>query len=135
MPTFAPTAQVPTTAEAPAPSVVQSPIPAIETFPTAATGPSEHFSLSEESPSAIPNFSLDQPLPTSALDGYVLDDNEVLDAIVHVDTGSIEQEAQVLEAVEVLSTPAPLPTPETTAPPAAQPQSDPGQSTIKHGFF
>ena len=105
----------------------------------------------EEGPadSGIPLYSPDMPLPASALDGYVLDEQEVLDAIVNVDTQSVEQEAQVLEAVEAIHSsratddelvedsslpasvmsPTAMPQRPTTPPPAG------GPSTVKHGFF
>jgi hypothetical protein len=106
----------------------------------------------ETADSAIPLYTPDMPLPASALDGYVLDEQEVLDAIVQVDTQSVEQEAQVLEAVEVMhasqatddelledssAPPTPVPMPSLSAPPRpATPPSPPGSnSTVKHGFF
>ncbi len=60
------------------------------------------YATEEETSSSIPAYNPDQPLPASALDGYVLDEQEVLNAIVQVDTQSVEQESQVLEAVEVM---------------------------------
>ncbi len=115
--------------------------PVLETYPAAAQGSTEHFSLNEEPPAAIPEFNMDQPLPTSALDGYVLDEHEVLDAIVQVDTQNVEQEAQVLEAVEVLRAPAPIPASEdpvsqsAAAPSPASAPAAPGKSGVKHGFY
>ena len=50
-------------------------------------------------------LSLDQPLPVSALDGFMLDDSEVINAIGEMDTNSLEAQADILEAVEVLSVP------------------------------
>ena len=94
--------------------------------------------MNDEPPAAIPEFNLDQPLPTSALDGYVLDEHEVLDAIVQVDTQSVEQQAQVLEAVEVLQAPAPIPAaeePSDRSTPAPPPSPTPGKSGVKHGFY
>jgi hypothetical protein len=55
----------------------------------------------ETSPAPEPSFSFDN-LPASALDGYELDEQDVLNAIAQVDTRSVEQEAQVLETVEAI---------------------------------
>ena len=113
-----------------------------------------------EEETVIPAFSLDAPLPASALDGYVLDENEVFDAITQFDTTSIEAESDILEAVEVFSAPmapvafadepaaqpvseiqASIPTPIPSVPvpaPAAPIPSTPApvksKNTIKHGF-
>ncbi len=117
------------------------------------------YSAEEETNSSIPVYNPDQPLPASALDGYVLDEQEVLNAIVQVDTQNVEQEAQVLEAVEAMRAshitgdelledspqmpPIPISIPSLssipkppTAPPIPTPlPSTPQKSTIKHGFF
>ena len=115
-----------------------------------------HFQ--ETIPSAEPEFSFDN-LPASALDGYELDEQDVLNAIAQVDTQSVEQEAQVLETVEAIGlsssdevlddstrefpttvmpdSPAdipPAPTPAT--PPRIDPAPDSGsQPVIKRGFY
>jgi len=74
----------------------------------------------------IPLYNPDLPLPVSALDGYVFDDlpsegQSVLNAIANVNVDNIEQEAQVLEAMEVIAPMTHLPTDElieeTEAPP------------------
>jgi hypothetical protein len=56
----------------------------------------------------VPVYVPGMALPTSALDGFVFDDlppvdRQVLDAIAQVNTESIEQEAQVFEAMEVIT--------------------------------
>jgi hypothetical protein len=84
-------------------------MPAIEILP-----------LAEEAP--IPTFSLDQPLPVSALDGFMLDDSEVINALGEMDTNSLEAQADILEAVEVLSAPQSIPEPEAAViPPMVEP--------------
>lgn len=44
-------------------------------------------------------------MPASALDGYVLDENEVFNAITQFDTNSIETQSDILEAVEAFTAP------------------------------
>jgi hypothetical protein len=153
-PTIAPAAEP--TAETPVPTpVAEQPIVAEEPQgePVAAfrEEPVEpHLPAEESASSSIPLYNPDQPLPASALDGYVLDEQEVMDAIVQVDTQSVEQESQVLEAVEAISMshpaddelledsqqapPTPVPMPMATPPPRSV--AKPGdKSSIKHGFF
>jgi len=121
---------------------VPEPEPVVMEEPVAAEEPIAAPVLSyqpEEEVAAIPVYLPDMPLPVSALDGYELDEQEVLNAITQVDTQSVEQEAQVLEAMEVISAPpafhkADEDVLEDSDPsPMAQPQ--PGQSGIKRGFF
>ncbi|HEY5040218.1 MAG TPA: hypothetical protein VIJ93_14215, partial [bacterium] len=116
----------------------------------------------EESISSIPVYLPDQPLPASALDGYVLDEEEVLNAIAQVDTQSVEQESQVLEAVEAISTPASArladdemledgpqtpptsvltpsvsaaPKPVSFSTPSIPPSNPSKKNSVKHGFY
>ncbi len=137
---------VPTVKPAPA----QPPVPDVTSAPTEVMPPepppAESLPIPEEEVSqppvvesvpfveeeaAIPAFSLDAPLPASALDGYVLDEDEVFNAITQYDTNSIEAESEILEAMEVLSgpvmpaapsneTPAPIAVQETVIPPEPQ---------------
>lgn len=141
---------------APASETPPAPPEAHEKAPPAAV-----YSAEEEINSSIPTYNPDQPLPASALDGFVLDEQEVLNAIVQVDTQSVEQEAQVLEAVEAihsahggddelledspLETPGPLSMPSVSSPPKPAsaatytppppPSAPSGKSNVKHGFF
>jgi len=137
--------------EEPAPVEAAAPSPAhVEHLEVHAAEIPVHFHGEEEAPSAIPEFSLDQPLPASALDGFVLDEQEVLEAITQVDTQSVEQESQVLEAVEAIRsshiaeddlledgpTSSPTSIPSFPTAPLQTPSSDnPSPSKVKHGFF
>ncbi len=117
-----------------------------------------HFEGEDDTASSIPVYSPGQPIPASALDGYLLDEHEVLEAIVRVDTQNVEQEAQVLEAVEAIQVskhasedelledpipepipPVPLPSEEQKSPPAEKapppPPDLPSKINIKRGFF
>jgi hypothetical protein len=58
-----------------------------------------------EEETVMPAFSLDSPLPASALDGYVLDEDEVFNALTQFDTNSVEAESDILEAVAVTEEP------------------------------
>jgi hypothetical protein len=69
--------------------------------PPAPAAPSAPPTASLPQPAAETEFSFDN-LPASALDGFQLDEQDVLDAIARVDTQSVEQEAQVLETVEAI---------------------------------
>jgi predicted Zn-ribbon and HTH transcriptional regulator len=122
--------------------------------------PTRPIHFEEETYSAIPIYSPDQPPPASALDGYVLDEEEVLNAITQVDTQSVEQESQVLEAVEVIHMPVlnqagedlledppahksasmdsisiHSPSKSPAVPSVPPPSDPPAKSSVKHGFF
>jgi hypothetical protein len=73
--------------------------PVAQVVPIAMTSP--EVSNAATAPATEPAFSFDN-LPVSALDGYELDEQDVLNAIAHVDTQSVEQESQVLETVEAI---------------------------------
>lgn len=112
--------------------------PALEAPETAAV----HYQ--EEPDSSIPVYLPDQPLPASALDGYVLDEEEVINAIAQVDTQSVEQESQVLEAVEAISSPAAHHAEDEILEDGAEPLSssismpslNPSKkNSVKHGFY
>lgn len=128
-------------------AVEQTPETPVET-PYEEAAPAAAYQEETPADSGIPLYSPDMPLPASALDGYVLDEQEVLEAIVNVDTQSVEQEAQVLEAVEAIhssratddelledtSLPASVMSP-TIMPQRPTPPPAGGPSTVKHGFF
>lgn len=130
----------------PAAVIVEEPVIPVEEPVAVAPQP---FVLPEEPLGQIPIYTPDQPLPESALDGYVFDDlpaegQEVLEAIAQVNVDNIEQESQVLEAMETI---APMThahsdelLEETEAPPSmvTAPHSAPDgppPSGVKHGFF
>jgi len=101
-----PAAAVPVEAASPAP-VMEAPAPP-EEAPLEEPVQARPMVLPETPLGDIPLYAPGMALPTSALDGFVFDDlppvdQQVLEAIARVDTGSIEQQAQVLEAVEVIT--------------------------------
>jgi len=94
-----------------------------------------------EEETVMPAFSLDSPLPASALDGYVLDEDEVFNAITQFDANSVEAESDILEALAVTEEPtAPiyhesLAAPAAPAtPPAAPAAPAKPKNSVKHGF-
>jgi hypothetical protein len=88
--------------------VLEAPIP--EPAPPMGTSPvvAKPLVLPDAPLGDIPIYAPGMALPVSALDGYVFDDlpsegQQVLDAIAQINTESIEQEAQVFEAMEVIT--------------------------------
>jgi hypothetical protein len=131
----------------PTAAIVEEPVITVEE--PVAFVPPQPFVLPEDPLGQIPIYTPDQPLPESALDGYVFDDlpaegQEVLEAIAQVNVDNIEQESQVLEAMETI---APMThshsdelLEEIEAPPSivTAPRSAPDAppaSAVKHGFF
>jgi len=145
-------AETPKTISKPAPSKEAPPAPAKpgpalsraedSPAPVPATPPAPPTArFTEEAEASIPAYAPDQPLPASALDGYVLDEQEVLETIVQVDTHNAEQEEEVLEAIEAISSPGmahpPEKNPEPAPPSGTEPTPTPTSSKplIKRGFF
>jgi hypothetical protein len=99
--------------------IVETPSEPVAFTPPAPAMPKVSMPIAPKAPTyeeSIPTFNLDQPLPVSALDGFMLDDNEILNAIGEMDSNSLEAQSDILEAVEVLSAPVAAPVTEETVP-------------------
>ena len=96
----------PVVMEAPVPEPPAASVPAGGTSPAPVTA--KPLVLPDAPLGDVPVYVPGMALPTSALDGFVFDDlppvdQQVLEAIAQVNTESVEQEAQVFEAMEVIT--------------------------------